>query len=292
VKVNAQEHVELTGCDCGPKADDSQQVVRYCPELNYTVVLECRANDAVSLEWNISELAMPFSFHVDSVNNSMCDDTSGGITYSLIKMMENNYGHFTYTSQLRVHTSYLRGLDHSNLTVTCQATSEMKKMLLVKISEGNSPQIDKAVFIETGGLSVNWSSDNIDIIKTEVFWENANQNIGNNITVEWYRREVIIDIIERGVSYNVTVVEHNKCQERLFSGKKLVNGQPAPSSSETISAMYGFSPTPRCSETPLLTSTEECLSTPTTTPGQTMSAGGSTGTFSLLITLLVAGGTL
>ena len=132
VKVNA---LELTGCDCVPKADDSQEVVRYCPELNYTVVLECRANDAASLEWNITELTMPFSFHVDSVNNSMCDDdTSGGITYSLIKMMENNYGHYTYTSQLRVHTSYLRGLDQSNMTVTCQATSEIKKMLLVKIS--------------------------------------------------------------------------------------------------------------------------------------------------------------
>ncbi|CAI8035691.1 hypothetical protein GBAR_LOCUS19995 [Geodia barretti] len=56
--------------------------------------------------------------------------------------------------------------------------------------------------------------------------------------------------------------------------------------------MYGFSPTPRYSETPLLTSTEECLSTPTTSPGQPNSAGGSTGTFSLLITLLIAGGTV
>ena len=131
MKVNA---LELTGCDCVPKTDDSQEVVRYCPELNYTVVLECCANDAVSVEWNITELTMPFSFYAESVNNSMCDDESGRITYSLIKMMENNYGRYTYTSQLRVHTSYLRGLDHSNLTVTCQAASEMKKMLLVKIS--------------------------------------------------------------------------------------------------------------------------------------------------------------
>ena len=131
MKVNA---LELTGCDCGPKADDSQKVVRYCPELNYTVVLECRANDAVSLEWSISELAMPFTFDGYSVCNTTCNDTSGGITYSLIKRMENNNDRYTYTSQLRVHTSYLRGLDHSNLTVTCQAASEIKKMLLVKIS--------------------------------------------------------------------------------------------------------------------------------------------------------------
>ena len=134
MKVNAQELVELTGCDCGPKADDSQKVVRYCPELNYTVVLECRANDAVSLEWSITELAMFFPFDVNSVNNSMCDDTSGGITYSLIKMMENNNGQYTYTSQLRVHTSYLRHQSHSILTVTCQATVNTKEMLLVKIS--------------------------------------------------------------------------------------------------------------------------------------------------------------
>ena len=100
-------------------------------------------------------------------------------------------------------------------------------------AEGNSPQIDKATFIETGGLRVNWSSDNTDIIETEVIWENANLNITNSTTVEWYRREVIIDIIECGVSYNVTVVEHNKCQDSFSSGKMFVNGQPAPCSSET-----------------------------------------------------------
>ena len=134
VKVNAQDALELTGCDCVPKADDSQEVVRYCPELNYTVVLECRANDAVSVDWNITELAMPSSFNSFSVCNSMCNGTSGGITYSLIKRMENNNGRYTYTSQLRVHTSYLRGLDQSNLTVTCKATTKTKRMLLVKIS--------------------------------------------------------------------------------------------------------------------------------------------------------------
>ena len=95
------------------------------------------------------------------------------------------------------------------------------QVLFIICAEGHSPQIDKATFIETGGLRVNWSSDNTDIIKTEVIWENANLNIRNNTTVEWYRKEVIIDTFEHGVSYNVTVIEHNKCQDRFSSGKSL-----------------------------------------------------------------------
>ena len=135
VKVNAQESVELTECDCGPKADDPESVVGYCPELEYTVVLECRVNDAFSLFWSITELGIFTTFYSGSVADDQCNNIiSEGITFSLIKKNTVNSGKNSYTSQLRVHTSFLRNINHSSLTVVCQATDATKRMLLVQIS--------------------------------------------------------------------------------------------------------------------------------------------------------------
>lgn len=74
-------------------------------------------------------------------------------------------------------------------------------------------------------------SRNTDIIKIEVFWENAHSNIKNSKAVEWYKKNVLIEDIDSSISYNVTVVEHNKCEEQFTSKETFVRAhemQPPP----------------------------------------------------------------
>lgn len=123
--------VELTGCDCGPKREELQSIVSYCPELNYTVVLECRVKGSLSFRWNISELNIHPEFSPAHNNTTISD---GIFTFNIIKEKKENSGRNSYTSQLLVYTSDLRDLNRSSLTVICQATSETKKMLLVQIT--------------------------------------------------------------------------------------------------------------------------------------------------------------
>ena len=128
----AKGAVELTGCDCGPKREEMQSVnVSYCPELNYTVILECRVNGAFSLLWNISELNINHTFsHITS------DDAEqiGIFTFSLSRAEEWSETLNSYTSQLLVHSSDLRDLNRSSLSVICQASVNTKKMLLVQVT--------------------------------------------------------------------------------------------------------------------------------------------------------------
>ena len=121
-------------------------------------------------------------------------------------------------------------------------------------TDGSPPVIHDTKLIGTKQLQVTWSSDNTDIIETEVIWENVNLNISKSTVVEWYRREVIIDIVD--CTYNITVVERNKCQKSFPSDAMLVNvckEQLFPSISPT--SKYTF-----CADISLFRNFQQCFS--------------------------------
>ena len=91
-------------------------------------------------------------------------------------------------------------------------------------ADGTSPEILNANF-NGPKLNITWTSGNTDIIKTEVFWENVYSNIRNSTIVEWYRKNVLVQDINSSISYNVTVVEHNKCEKKFKSNVTLVGAR-------------------------------------------------------------------
>lgn len=129
VKVSAtNEMVELAACDYRPK--EEELVVRFCPRLNYTVVLECSVKTK-TLEWKSLYFKENVTFYTtDKCNASRMEDP---FSFNLIKTDVNEN---SLVSQLRVSTiglkHHLNGNDR--LTVTCHAAHNMQRMVLIEIA--------------------------------------------------------------------------------------------------------------------------------------------------------------
>ncbi|CAI8035686.1 hypothetical protein GBAR_LOCUS19993, partial [Geodia barretti] len=129
----ADETAELVACDYRPNEDDL--VVRFCPNLDYTIVLECSLTKTYSLLWTLNN-SETVEFH-PRCNDSCKQQMKQGFNFSLIKMVINNgTNNNSYISQLRVSTSYLKNVvNHSNdFNVTCQSSVNNKRMSFIQIS--------------------------------------------------------------------------------------------------------------------------------------------------------------
>ena len=133
------ETVELAACDYRPKGENFTLVVRFCPNLDYTIVLECSVTNTYSLLWRLNNTSKIQFYPTDSCEQQpkMIQGFTA-FTFSLIKKVidtdetDNN----SYISQLRVSTSHLKNVvDNSNeFSVTCQSSFNTKKMSFIQIS--------------------------------------------------------------------------------------------------------------------------------------------------------------
>ena len=123
--------VELMACDNRPNEGDLD--VYYCPNLNYTVIVECHVK-GYFLAWKSGY----FSSAIFSSDKEVFDNIrKGDFTFILVDRVEGDDGKNSYTSQLRVHTSALTELSNSNddaLNVSCIASTEVQSMVFIKIS--------------------------------------------------------------------------------------------------------------------------------------------------------------
>ena len=123
--------VELMACDNRPNKEDLY--VYYCPNLNYTVIVECHVKGYL-LAWKSGY----FSTATFSPENEVFDYiTKGYFTFILVDRVEVDSDTSNYASQLRVHTSALTELYNSNddaLNVNCTASTEVQSMVFIKIS--------------------------------------------------------------------------------------------------------------------------------------------------------------
>ena len=123
--------VELMACDNRPNEGDLD--VYYCPNLNYTVIVECHVK-GYSLEWKSGY----FSTATFSPENEVFDYIPKiNFTFILVDRVEVDNDTSDYTSQLRVHTSALTELSNSTddaLNVNCSASNEVQSMVFIKIS--------------------------------------------------------------------------------------------------------------------------------------------------------------
>ena len=133
------ETAELAACDYRPKGENFTLVVRFCPNLDYTIVLECSVTNTYSLLWRLNNTSKIQFYPTDSCEQQpkMIQGFTA-FTFSLIKKVidtdetDNN----SYISQLRVSTSHLKTVvNNSNeFSVTCQSSINTKRMSFIKIS--------------------------------------------------------------------------------------------------------------------------------------------------------------
>ena len=124
------ETVEVAACDYLPKEEDFVLSVRFCPNLKYTIVLECSVTNTYSLQWMINNSVVTF------YPDDPCNETKGeeeGFSLNLVKVTNNSI-----VSQLRVSTNYLASvLNDSNsneFSVACHASVYSKRMSFIRIS--------------------------------------------------------------------------------------------------------------------------------------------------------------
>ena len=65
------ETVEVAACDYLPKEEDFELSVRFCPNLKYTIVLECSVTNTYSLQWMINNSVVTF------YPDDPCNETKG-----------------------------------------------------------------------------------------------------------------------------------------------------------------------------------------------------------------------
>ncbi|CAI8049916.1 hypothetical protein GBAR_LOCUS27475 [Geodia barretti] len=223
------ETVELAACDYRPKGENFTLVVRFCPNLNYTIVLECSVTNTYSLKWILNDSKTDF-YPEDSCEQG--PKMNQGFNFSLIEKVIDNDTNETdnnsYISQLRVSTSHLKiVVNNSNeFSVTCQSSNNTKRMSFIKISEGINPQIVSAEFGESDEIIVTWISANNDLTRTEIVAEYEN---GTKMSVftEWYKREGQINVTESSATYNVTVIEYTMCNQSFSSNTTRVSPSSA-----------------------------------------------------------------
>ena len=129
---------QLVACDYRPTEDDFDLVVRFCPTLNYTVVLECSVTDTPSLMWKSPHFDDVLFVSDESCTNNTAEKGEEGFTFYSIR--KEIYGGMknSYVSQLRVSTSYLRDLINvTQVNVTCQSSTNEKRMSFIRISGNN-----------------------------------------------------------------------------------------------------------------------------------------------------------
>ena len=123
--------VELMACDNRPNEGDLD--VYFCPNLNYTVIVECHVKGSgYSLAWNSEHFDVTFGSHHEVPENIIREN----FTFILVDHVEGDDGNY-YASQLRVHTSALTELYNSSddaLNVSCIASTKVQSMVLIKIS--------------------------------------------------------------------------------------------------------------------------------------------------------------
>ena len=131
------ETAELAACDYRPKGGNFTLVVRFCPNLNYTIVLECSVTNTHSLKWILSDTS-EMEFYPKNYSCEQQPNMNEGFTFFLIKKVidTNETDNNSYISQLRVSTSHLKTVvNNSNeFSVTCQSSIDTKRMSFIKIS--------------------------------------------------------------------------------------------------------------------------------------------------------------
>jgi hypothetical protein len=231
------ETAELAACDYRPKGENFTLVVRFCPNLNYTIVLECSVTNTYALVWMLNDTSETKFYPEDSCEPP--PKMNQGFNFSLIEKVINNDtdSNNSYISQLRVSTSHLKNVvdDSNEFSVTCQSSFKNKRMSFIQISEGKNPQIVSAKFGESDEIIVTWISANNDLTRTEIVAEHENGS-EKSVSTEWYKREGQINGIESSATYYVTVIEYTMCNKRFSSNSTRVNPSPATGSSLVLDA--------------------------------------------------------
>ena len=135
------ETVELAACDYRPKGENFTLVVRFCPNLDYTIVLECSVTNTYSLLWRLNNTSETIEFSPqDSCEQPPKMNQGSGFYFSLIEKVIDNYTNGTdnnsYISQLRVSTSHLNNVVGTSYQygVICQSSVENQRMSFIQIS--------------------------------------------------------------------------------------------------------------------------------------------------------------
>ena len=123
---------------------------------------------------------------------------------------------FTLFHAFATHVRYIPChpyIDHSTGDLRMHGSS----MLFYLFTDEDLPKIISAtVDKERNELRVTWSTNSSDIVNIAVIADNVESGIKESVIVEYDQRETSITVNPR-ISYNVTVILHTKCQQKLTS---------------------------------------------------------------------------